>query len=162
MVVISDTSPISALFRIGQLELLPKLYKTVVIPASVALELQKLSLFGYQADEIFQYEWLKILQVPASKKLEALREILDPGEAEAIALALELKADTLLIDEVRGRDVALSEGLQIIGVLGILLEAKELGLIKQVKSIIDELVNVAAFRVNPKLYQAILVLANEG
>jgi predicted nucleic acid-binding protein len=86
---------------------------------------------------------------------------LDRGEAEAIALAVELKAAALIIDERQGRNKAESVGLKIIGLLGILLEAKSKGLILSVRPLIDELVDKIGFRVHPALYQAILLKAGE-
>jgi uncharacterized protein len=86
---------------------------------------------------------------------------LDAGEANAIALALELQADDLLIDERLGRQEAIRLGLSIIGILGILLMAKQRSLIPQVQPVMDALINQAGFRVSPQLYQRLLALAQE-
>lgn len=79
----------------------------------------------------------------------------------AIALALELQADDLLIDERLGRQEALRLGLSIIGILGILLVAKQRSLIPQVQPVMDTLISQAGFRVSPQLYQRVLALAEE-
>lgn len=162
MIVISDTSPISGLFLIGQLELLPQLFGTVIIPQTVAEELGQLSLFGHDTNNLLSRDWLSILQVSNFAKLETLRHQLDPGEAEAIALAQELNADFLLIDEVKGRQIAVTEGLHIIGVLGILLQAKQVGLIQNIQLLMDELRLKARFRISPALYHAVLLEAGEA
>jgi predicted nucleic acid-binding protein len=83
------------------------------------------------------------------------------GEASAIALDLELQADDLLMDERLGRREAGRLGLPVVGILGILLIAKQRNLIPQVKPIVDTLVQEVGFRVSSQLYQRILSLANE-
>ena len=89
-------------------------------------------------------------------------EDLDLGEAEAIALAKELHAEWLLIDETKGRTIAKNAGLQIIGLLGVLLAAKEKGLITEVKLYLEKLITKAKFRISPELYTRVLQLANEN
>jgi predicted nucleic acid-binding protein len=76
-------------------------------------------------------------------------------------LALELQADDLLIDERLGRQEALRLGIPIIGILGILLVAKQRSLIPQVQPVMDALINQAGFRISPRLYQRILTLSQE-
>ena len=80
---------------------------------------------------------------------------MDPGEAEAIVLAIELEADALLIDEKKGRKIAEEHGIIITGLLGILIIAKSENLISEVKPILDKLIFETGFRINPKLYQDI-------
>jgi predicted nucleic acid-binding protein len=87
---------------------------------------------------------------------------LDPGEANAIALAIELQADDLLIDERLGRREALQFGLSIIGILGILIIAKQRNLIPTVRPVMDDLIDRAGFRVSSKLYQQVLNRSNEA
>jgi hypothetical protein len=86
---------------------------------------------------------------------------LDPGEAEAIALALDFKADLLLIDERRGRAEANRLGVKIIGLLGLLVEAKQKKWLVAVKPLIDELINLSESRVSPALYNQILEMVDE-
>lgn len=76
-------------------------------------------------------------------------------------MALELQADDLLIDERLGRQEAVRLGLSIVGILGILVVAKQKRLIPQVKPIMDDLINQAGFRVSSQLYQRVLALAQE-
>lgn len=93
--------------------------------------------------------------------VEALQQELDDGEAEAIALALELKADRLLIDERLGRSVAQRYGIKITGLLGVLISAKMNGLLSAVKPILDNLIEQAGFRVSRDLYVRTLQDVNE-
>ena len=82
-------------------------------------------------------------------------------EVEAIILALELNADILLIDERKGRELAVSYNLKVTGLLGVLLQAKNQGQITAVKSLTDRLIQEAKFRINNQLYQSFLQLAGE-
>ena len=90
-----------------------------------------------------------------------LAESLDPGEAAAIALGVELQADLLVCDDLRGRQVAEAEGLDVVGTLGILLRAKQAGHLEEVKPVIGAMLALG-FRATPKLVAAVLGLAGEG
>lgn len=161
MVVISDTSPISNLLRVSKLHLLTEIYGEVVIPSIVWSELAVLQRQGHDISQLSNATWLEVRSPSPSDFLAKLKMELDPGEAEAIALAKEISADLLIIDEKAGRDVAHREGIAIIGILGILLEAKHRGLIDSVKSVIEDLRQVARFRISPVLFEEVLRLAGE-
>ena len=83
------------------------------------------------------------------------------GKAEAIMLALQLKADLILMDERRGRALAMNYQLKVTGLLGVLLQAKKQGEIIAVKPLLDQLINDAEFRINSQLYQQFRQLAGE-
>ena len=93
--------------------------------------------------------------------VNSLRATLDLGEAEAIALAVELNADRLLIDERLGRVIAVRSGLQVTGVLGILIAAKRRNLIQDVKPMLDALIQQVGFWVDEQLYAEVLQAAGE-
>ncbi len=112
------------------------------------------------ASEVRSAGWIKTKPASNRQLVQALRQDLDAGEAEAIALALETQADLLLMDERIGRESARYFGLHFTGLIGILIEAKSQGLIDSVKVHLDELRNRAGFRVRNELY--LRVLADQG
>jgi hypothetical protein len=114
--------------------------------------------------EVQAAAWLEVKQVVGRNIVERLKnEVrLDSGESEAIALALELGADLLLIDERRGRAEANRLGLRITGVLGILVEAKRRNLVVAVKPLMDALIATSQFRVSSNLYAQILAIVDEA
>jgi uncharacterized protein len=113
------------------------------------------------ATEVQTFDWIQTLTVSDRTIVEALSNELDIGEAEAIALAVEIQANQILIDERRGRLVATRLNLRYLGVLGILVEAKSQGLIAEVKPLLDALVNEAGFWVAESLYKSALRLVDE-
>src|SRR4051794_41087038 len=133
-VVVSDTSPLTALLQIGRAELLPALFEEIFVPAAVHEELSR----SHDSLPV----WLKV-QAPRHIPPRVAAANLDPGETEAIALCFEVHADLLLIDESDARAVAIAEGIRITGVLGLLVIAKERGLISAVLPVIDQLRNHA-------------------
>ncbi|NEO00845.1 MAG: DUF3368 domain-containing protein [Moorea sp. SIO3I7] len=163
MIVISDTSAITNLAAIQHLQLLPQLYNQVIIPEAVYRELADIDPPVPGTLEVQSASWLEVRQVVNSEVVEHLQSevSLDPGESEAIALALELNADLLLIDERRGRAEADRLGLRITGLLGILVEAKHQNLIVAVKPLMDALIATSEFRVSLALYNQILEMVDE-
>lgn len=153
MIVISDTSAITNLAAINQLQLLPQLYGQIKIPEAVYRELVTIRLPVPGAAEIDTASWVEVLSVSYFRAVERLRNDarLDLGESEAIALALELNADLLLIDERRGRVEATRLGIRITGLLGVLIEAKRKNLIVAVKPLMDALIATSEFRVSSAL-----------
>lgn len=158
MVVISDTTTITNLIQINLLDILPKLYNEVLIPVAVYNELLR---FDGQKTIINSSNWLKPLEVEHTQHLVFLLESLDEGEAEAIALAINLQPDFLIIDERAGRKIAREYGIPIIGLLGILMLAKQQGLIENVKTPLDSLKDEVGFRVSKSLYEFVLSEVNE-
>jgi uncharacterized protein len=163
VIVISDTSAITNLAAIQCLDLLLQLYNQVTIPDAVYRELAEIDPPVPGTLEVKIAPWLEVRQVVNRDVVERLQvEVrLDPGESEAIALALELNADLLLIDERRGRAEADRLGVRITGLLGILVEAKQRNLIVAVKPLMDTLIATADFRVASALYNQILNLVDE-
>ena len=163
MIVISDTSTITNLAAIQHLQLLAQLYNQVIIPEAVYRELTDIAPPVPGTLEVQSVTWLEVRDVVNRKSVERLQGemSLDLGESEAIALALELNADLLLIDERRGRAEANRLGLRITGLLGILVEARYQNLSVAVKPLMDALISTSEFRVSPVLYNQILEMVNE-
>lgn len=106
--------------------------------------------------------WIKVKPIKDRTRVDKLHDRLDLGESEAIILALELKADILVMDERKGRKIAEEYGLTIIGLFGILIGAKRRGYIKSVKDQMDILINDHSFRVGKAVYNQVLRLAKES
>ena len=155
MIVISDTSVISGLFRIRHLHLLPAIFSQIIIPQQVYTELVRLQHFGYDT-AFLKSDWLTVGSIQDTATYHQLCNDLDEGEAEAIILACELHADWLLIDEAKGRQIASQMGVPIIGILGILIQAKTQKLIPVIKPLLDQLIQVVGFRVSKTLYEIVL------
>ncbi|HSS78883.1 MAG TPA: DUF3368 domain-containing protein [Thermoanaerobaculia bacterium] len=148
--------------RVGLLSLLGGLYSKVVVPPKVYDELQ-ISLLrpGFEAlAAAFQEAWMTVEAPRPTTDLDELKEVLGDGEAEAIVLAQQQDA-RLLIDEKRGRSVASSRGLKIVGTGAVLLLAKERGLIDRVGDTLDQLAS-HSYRLSAGLRARILELAGEA
>lgn len=158
MIVVSNTSPITNLAAVGRLDLLQQLYGKVLIPQAVCDEMW----IGQPgAKEIQSLSWIEIKQVINRPLVNALSLELNKGEAEVIALGIELGVDLLLLDERKGRVLASRLGLKFIGLLGLLLEAKHKRFIPIVKPVLDDLIIKAGFWVSNQLYTCILQTAGE-
>jgi len=157
MIIVSDASPITNLLQIGCLSILKAVYNKIILPKTVYDELCEMI---DQKEIIDQQEWISIAAATNRAVVSQLENNLDKGEAEAIALALELQSDFLIIDERRGRDIAESMGIKIVGLLGTLLKAKQLGLIPEIKPKLEQL-KAIGFRMNPRLFEHFLILAGE-
>lgn len=128
MTIVSNTSPTTNLAGIGQLDLLQRLYGTITIPQAVYNEMAGIGRTVPGAIEGQILPWIETQSVTDLNQVGALQTILVQGEAEAIVLALELNAEFLIIDESPGKAIARQYGINIIGVLGVLLEAKRRGM----------------------------------
>jgi uncharacterized protein len=156
LIVVSDTSPVLNLARISRLELLPLLYHQVLIPSAVHEELTASRRDLPAMIDLASAPWLIVAAAEDQNRVQKLREDLDPGEAEAIVLAIERRADLLLVDERRGRRTATAAGLTVTGLLGVVARAKRVGLIDLAKPVLDELIQIARFWVGPDLYREVL------
>lgn len=157
MIVVSDTSAITNLIRVGRLDLLRQVYKVILIPEAI---LQELKVAEGHKEVLNETTWIASRAAADRKLITRLQAELDLGEAEAIALAIETKANYLVVDEQKGRNVANQLGVPIIGLLGILVDAKQAGLISAVRPITQELV-ANGFRLSPKLIDAVLARVDE-
>jgi predicted nucleic acid-binding protein len=162
MIVVSNTSPIFYLSTIGHLDLLRQLYDEIVIPTTVFNEITNVGNTDASARVVPTLSWIKTQSATDQEFVNGLRAELDPGEAEAIALAVELNADRLLMDERLGRAAAMRAGLQVTGVLGILIAAKRNNLIQEVKPLLDALIEQVGFWIDARLYAEVLQSVGES
>jgi hypothetical protein len=161
VIAVSNTSTLLNLALIDSHSLLEKLYENVLIPSAVLQELAAIASNRPTLPDLKILPWLAS-RAPTNTALVALlRSELDPGEAEAIALAAEIGPDILLLDERRARKVAARMGLKVIGLLGVVLEAKRKGFIRRVQPLLDEVVAKAGFWVSARLYARVLEEAGE-
>jgi predicted nucleic acid-binding protein len=138
-IIIADTSYLIVLQNIQELPLLQKLFGEIFITKEVEEEFrQNLP------------EWIKIKAVQNKAQRNALNLILDKGEASSIALCLETNDSLLVIDEKKGRRIALQLGLKITGTLGVVLRAQEKDLIGSIEKVLEKLEN-AEFWISPNL-----------
>ncbi len=156
MIIVSDTSPVSNLILIERLDILQKLFAEIIVPTAVDAEILALKQFGKDLNEYETAGWIKVSAPVNLQKVQNLQINLDEGEAQAIALALELNCDLLLMDERIGTNIARQEGLQTIGLVGVLIKAKEEKIIEEVREILNELKFVAGFWLDAKLENKIL------
>lgn len=154
MIVVSDTSVVTALIQIGRIDLLFEIFGRVVIPQAVADELA--------VSHVALPSWIRTMSVRTNRAFEDLCIELDAGESEAIALALELGADFLLMDEKLGRAAAQRAGLTTIGILGVASAAKRKGLLSSVAPLIRELREHASFWISAELEARVLRDAGEA
>jgi predicted nucleic acid-binding protein len=153
MIIVADTTPVHYLILIEEIEILPKLYGRVVIPPAVNKELTHLHA-PLKVQEWMKQPpgWLEVL-FPAAIVDSKLAK-LDAGEREAIALAEELSADQLIVDELSGRREAERRGLSVIGTVGVLREAAGTGLLN-LRSAFERL-QQTSFHISPSLLSRIL------
>jgi len=152
MIVVADTSPINYLLLINQIDLLPRLFRQIIIPEIVRDEmLDPDAPPGLQKWIANPPSWLTIQTVPI---IDTTLSSLDPGEQAAITLAQTLPADLLIIDERLGRRIAEERGITIIGILGILDDAADQGLINLAEVLAQ--LQQTNFRVSRRIIQALL------
>lgn len=160
MIVVSNASPLINLARIGRLDLLERLYGRLVVPDAVWQEVVVDGDGQPGAAEIKAAGWIRVRTVEDRRLVLSVQRELDPGEAEAIALALEMDAALLLMDERLGRESARYLGVRCTGLVGLLVEAKRKGLIPAVKPLLARLRDIAGFRLSNAL--VLRVLQDEG
>lgn len=156
MIVVSDASPLISLSAVGHLDLLKDLFGEVWIPDAVLDEVRESGAGRPGSSEVGALAWIKIESIRDSTLMRALLEDLDRGEAEAIALGVQVAADLVVMDERRGRNAAKRLGLRVVGVLGMLVAGKNAGLIPSVGAVLDRLVAEAGFRVSSALRDLVL------
>ncbi len=145
--VVADSTCLIALERIGQIEILPALFEPVLIPPAVAQE------FG------ISLPWLKVERLSDRTLAVALKMMIDDGESEAIALSQEQKC-RIILDDRQARRVGQDMGLRVIGTVGILILAKQRGILSTVKPVLQNL-DDTGFYISAALKAEALCLVKE-
>lgn len=148
-VIVSDTSCLILFYKIGELDLLKKLFGKLHITDTVLKE------FDQPVPD-----WLEIVQ-PKTDVYKGLSSYLDPGEATSIALASEFEESLLIIDEIKGRKAAKEMGIPVTGSLGVLVTAKKKGHVRAVKQFIER-IRKTNFRISEELIKRVLDKTNES
>ncbi|MGH1433593.1 MAG: DUF3368 domain-containing protein [Lewinella sp.] len=147
--VISDASCLIALEDIGELRILHGLFSQVVVTDIVREEIQA---------EL--PSWIKVSKDYEARELEILKLELDMGEASAIALALKNPGSRIILDERKGRKVAKRLGLKVIGTLGLIVKAKQKGIIPSGKEVLNKLEN-HGFWLSQRMKKSLLIKLGE-
>lgn len=145
---VTNSTCLIGLERIERLDILPQVFSSVTIPTAVSAEV------GLSAN------WLTVRSVQNLALVATLKTQVDEGEAEAIALAMELGDVFIILDDRKARQLALQLNLKVIGTVGMLLRAKHFGIIPQIKPLLTAL-NQANFRISEPLIQNALRIAGE-
>jgi predicted nucleic acid-binding protein len=145
---VCNSTCLIALERIGQRELLPRVFPTVYAPAAVREEVG------------VAIPWLTSNEVSNLSTGTVLKMQLGDGEAQAIALALEVPGVEVILDDKKARRIARQLGLRVIGTVGILLRAKRMGVVPAIRPLLQAL-QTAGFRLSPALLQEALRIAGE-
>jgi len=148
-IIISDTSCLILLAKIGELNLLDKLGRKVLITPSIQKE------FGNKLPS-----WIEIKEPKDNHYQKILEMDLDEGEASAIALSLETDNSIVIIDDLKGRKLAEKLNLRYSGTFGLILRAKQEGIIDRVKPLLDK-IKTTNFRISEKLFALVLEQAGE-
>ena len=148
-VIISDTSYLIILNKIGELDLLRRLYNTVTITHDILLE------YGEQLPD-----WIEVQQAKDQYRQQLLEMQIDKGEASAIALALESADNIVILDDWKARKLAERLGLSVTGTLGVIIKARNTGLIPSIKPYLEK-IRETNFRISDELEQIALKEANE-
>ena len=160
MIVVSDSTILIGLSKIGKLDLLKEIFSKVFIPEEVFKEVVERGKKkpGYKVIK----EAARIDTKPIKDKTQVnlLMASLEKGEAEVLALSKEIKADLILLDEEKARKSAVIAGFEIMGLLGLLVVAKNLGLLKEIRSSIEDLKR-KRFRISDKIVEEALKKAYE-
>ena len=157
---IVNTSPLFYLHRLGLLELLKKLYGHITVPEAVKKELKEGQAQGEDVPQLENYTWVEIRSVSMPKYLQLIAD-LGPGESEVLALATNHPSALVILDDKLARRIAEMQRFRLTGTAGVLLRAKQKGLVPALKPIIERLLDLD-FRLKPDLVKATLELAGEA
>jgi predicted nucleic acid-binding protein len=160
VIVVCDSTALIGLSKIGKLELLQAVFVQVSIPSAVFTEVVEKGPSKSGAKSIREADWIKVAEIKDRSRVSFLLGTLDKGEAEVLALAEESGADLVLLDEEKARKIAVIAGFEVMGLLGLLLLAKNIGLVDRIAPIIEEL-RRRNFRISDRIVAATLEKAGE-
>jgi len=158
--VVCNSSTLIALARIGHLDIMAKMVGVLSIPYAVYEDVVIKGAGHPGAVEVKEAKWIEKRNVSDRKLVTRLNANLGLGESEAIALAKEIKADLIILDDEKARKIAKSEGIRITGLLAFLVQAKENSITKRVKPLLDGL-REKGFFISDDLYQDVMQKAGE-
>lgn len=161
MIVVADTSVLLNLALVGHVQLLRVLFGAIVIPVPVRDEFERLAATTGRFAGLVLPEWVRVAATTQATMDDEILQQLDPGEAAAILLAIKMHADAVLIDESEGRAIAQARGLRTIGILGILIQARQAGHLAAIRPVIEALLSKAKFRLSDTLVNHALVMCQE-
>ena len=148
-IIISDTSCLIILNKIGELELLQKVYGQIITTPEIVTEYGE-SLPG----------WIKIMAVTDKFRQQILEMQIDKGESSAIALALEMPNSTIILDDYKARKIAEQLGITYTGTIGVIIKAKLNGIIPSIIPVLKK-IKLTDFRLSPDIEKQALKEANE-
>ena len=161
MIIVSDTTPLIGLASINRLNILREIFGEVYIPQAVYNEtVTHGRVEGNARQDVDRASWIHIVQVKDRLAVSVLLDEMDLGEVETIILAGEMQADWVLMDEKKGRRKLSQLNIFKIGTIGILLKAKQLGLVQNLKDEIENL-QQTGFSISQTVVDEILKIANE-
>ena len=158
--VIVNTSPLQYLYQLKCLSLFETLYGQIIVPESVIQELQQGKAQGLMLPNIMDYSWMSIRK-PQQTVLLPLANGLGAGESEVLALILEVTDGLAVLDDKRARRYAELMNIKTTGTLGILLKAKQIGELPELRPILEQL-RTFGFRMSQDTHKAILKMADES
>ena len=161
MIVVTDTSVVLNLCLLGQGGLLRLLFGVVLAPPSVRAEFERLARRDSRFVGLSFPAFIQLADAPSIPPPLAANRRLHRGEIDALALAMAEKVDAVLMDERAGRIAAAALGMRTIGIVGILLQAKESGFIPVIRPMLDRLQSEAGFWIAPRLREEVLAQAGE-
>lgn len=160
--IVSNTTPISNFLHLKRMDILQRLFPQIHIPQAVKDEIDDFFVPHRQWQQMIQEGFFVVHGIRPAGLLKQFLKMLHQGEAEALCLALEQQAALCLVDDQDARAVALQNNIKVSGTFGILLQAKQRGIIKSVKPLMDELRMNHYFWIGEPMYQAMLQRSSEA
>jgi len=161
MRVVCDSTVLIGLAKVNKLHILPGIFSEIYIPKAVYNEVVIDGKGKPGSEEIANANWIRRKAVKDEISVQMLARYIDRGEAEVLILGKEIETDWLVIDDDKARDAAFAANFKVIGLVGLLVVAKQLKLIHQVKPILDELKS-KMFHIGNEIYEQGLKEAGES